>query len=181
MDLRYLKDLSAALIFIILLIFGIKVYYTFQQVNHVPEQSKYTNISVNEELIAKIRDIEASIQDRKMFRFNVPTDPLRQDPVIKDKLDRLQEWERMVANMVRLAATFVNEDNEACAVIAYQNKTGVYRVGDIVAGRRITKIDNGIVYYTSGGTSSYMTVQPIPPRPADIDIINTNNLSEYNY
>jgi hypothetical protein len=179
METRFIKDLAVALIFILLLAFAIKAFYTYKKVESVPLKSKYSDISVNEELITKIKDIEASIQDRKMFTFNVPTDPLRQDPVIKDKLDRLQEWENMVSNMARLAATFVNEDNETCAVISYQNKSGVYRVGDTVAGRYITEIKNGIVYYSSGGTRSYMTVQPIPERPVDIDTRTDN--TEYNY
>jgi hypothetical protein len=179
MEARFIKDLAIALIFVILFAFAIKVYSVYQKVNEVPAQSKYSDISVNEELITKIQTIESSIQDRKMFTFNVPTDPLRQDPVIKDKLDRIQEWERMVANMVRLAATFVNEDNQTVAIISYQGKSGIYKVGDTVAGRHIVSIQNGLLYYTSGGARAYMTVEPIPPRPADLDLnINT---TDYNY
>jgi hypothetical protein len=179
METRFIKDLAIALIFIILFAFAIKVYSIYQKVDRVPERSEYSDISVNDSLLKKINSIEASIKDRKSFTFNVPTDPLRQDPVIKDKLDRLQEWENMVANMVRLAATFVNEDNETCAVISYQGKSGVYRVGDTIAGRRIVEIKNGLLYYTSGGTRSYMVVQPIPERPADIDL--NSNVTDYNY
>jgi hypothetical protein len=179
METRFIKDLAMALIFIILLAFAIKVYYIYNKVDEIPTQSKYTDISVNEQLITKIKTIESSIKDRKSFTFNVPTDPLRQDPVIKDKMDRLQEWERMVANMVRLAATFVNEDNETCAIISYQGRTGIYRVGETIADRRIVEIKNGLLYYTSGGVRSYMTVQPIPPKPADID--TSNNQTDYNY
>jgi hypothetical protein len=179
METRFIKDLAIALIFLILLAFGVKDYVIYHKVNTVPQKSKYTDISVNEELITKIKKIESSIEDRKMFSFNVPNDPLRQDPVIKDKLDRLQEWENMIANMVRLAATFVNEDNETCAVISYQGKSGVYRVGDTVAGRYITDIKNGLCYYSQGGIHSYMTVQPIPEKPADIETGSTQ--TEYNY
>jgi hypothetical protein len=148
-------------------------------VNTVTPQSKYSDISVNEELMNKIKTIEASIQDRKMFTFNVPTDPLRQDPVIKDKLDRIQEWENMVANLVRVAATFVNEDNEKCAIIAYQGKSALYHIGDTVAGRRIEDIKNGQVIYTVGGVRSAMAVQPIPPKPADLDL--STDPTEFNY
>ena len=180
METRFIKDLAMALIFIILLAFAIKVYTIYNKVSSIPLKSRYADISVNEELISKIKTIEASIQDRKMFTFSVPTDPLRQDPVIKDKMDRLKEWENMVANMVRLAATFVNEDNETCAIISYQGKSGIYRVGDTVAGRRIVEIKNGVLYYTAGGVRSYMTVQPIPPKPADIET-ETVQQNDFNY
>ena len=179
METRFIKDLAMALIGIILFAFAVKDYTVYSRINNIPQQSKYSDLSVNEELMNKIRVIESSIQDRKMFTFTVPTDPLRQDPIIKDKLDRLQEWEKMVANMVRVAGTFVNEDNEKCAIIAYQNRSAIYRIGDTVAGRRIDDIKDGVVYYTANGVRYYMTVQPIPEKPKDIDI--STDQSEYNY
>lgn len=179
MEARFLKDLAIALVFIILFVFAVKDYSIFNRVNSVPDQSIYSDLSVNEELMEKIRVIEQSIQDRKMFTFNVPTDPLRQDPVIKDRLDRLQEWENMVRNMVRLAATFVNEDNEKCAIIYYQGNSGLYRIGDTIAGRRIIDIGDRQLTYTSGGVRSTMTIQPIPPKPADLE--SGSEITEFNY
>jgi hypothetical protein len=179
MEARFIKDLAIALIFICLFAFAVKDYTIYHKVDSIPSESKYSDISVNEELLEKIQTIESSIQDRKSFTFNVPTDPLRQDPVIKDKLDRLQEWENMVKNMVRVAATFINEDNERVAIIAHQGKSTLYRVGDTIAGRRIDDIKNGTVYYTSGGVRSSMTVQPIPPKPADLE--PSSDFTDYNY
>jgi len=178
MEARFIKDLALSLIAILLFAFAVKDYLVYSKINTVPQQSIYSDISVNEELMTTIKTIEASIQDRKMFTFNVPTDPLRQDPVIKDKLDRLQAWEDMVANMVRVAATFVDEDNQRVAIIAYQGKSSLYRIGDTVAGRRIDDIKSGQVIYTSGGMRSVMTVQPIPPKPADLEPANN---SDFNY
>jgi hypothetical protein len=179
MEARFIKDFAISMIAIILFAFAVKDYTIYKNVNSVTPQSKYSDLSVNEELMSKIKTIEASIQDRKMFTFNVPTDPLRQDPVIKDKLDRLQEWESMVANMVRVAATFVNEDNEKCAIISYQGRSTLYRIGDTVAGRHIEDIKNGQVIYSVGGVRSFMTVQPIPPKPVDLE--QNTDLSEFNY
>lgn len=179
MEARFIKDFALSLIAIILFAFIVKDYSIYHKVSATPSQSKYSDISVNEELLNKIETIEASIEDRKMFTFNVPTDPLRQDPIIKDKLDRLQEWEIMVANMVRLAATFVNEDNQKCAIIAHQGKSSIYKVGDVIAGRRIEDIQNSQVIYSSGGVRAIMTVQPIPPKPADLNIVQDQ--SEFNY
>ncbi len=179
MEARFIKDFALALIAILLFAFAVKDYTIYNKVNSVSPQSKYSDISVNDSLMTKIKTIEASIQDRKMFTFNVPTDPLRQDPVIKDQLDRLQEWENMVANMVRVAATFVNEDNEKCAIISYQGKSALYRIGDIIAGRRIEDIRNGQVVYNYGGVRSVMTVQPIPAKPADLE--PSADPSEFNY
>lgn len=179
MEARFVKDLAIALVFIILFVFAVKDYSIFNKVTAVPNQSIYSDISVNEELMDKIKVIEESIKDRKSFTFNVPTDPLRQDPVIKDRLDRLQEWENMVKNMVRLAATFVNEDNEKCAIIYYQGSSGIYKIGDSVAGRRIIDIGNRQLTYVSGGVRSTMTVQPIPPKPADIE--TGSDYTDFNY
>lgn len=179
MEARFVKDLAIALVFIILFVFAVKDYSVFHKVNSVPSQSIYSDISVNEELMDKIKVIEQSISDRKMFTFNVPTDPLRQDPVIKDRLDRLQEWENMVKNMVRLAATFVNEDNEKVAIIYYQGNSDLYRIGETVAGRRIVEIGDRQLTYVSGGVRSTMTVQPIPPKPADLE--TSSSITDFNY
>ncbi|MFO7659755.1 MAG: hypothetical protein R6V77_02480 [Candidatus Cloacimonadaceae bacterium] len=179
MEARFVKDLAIALVFIILFVFAVKDYTIFNKVNAVPGQSIYSDISVNEELMDKIKVIEESIKDRKMFTFNVPTDPLRQDPVIKDKMDRLQEWENMVRNMVRLAATFVNEDNEKYAIVYYQGSSDIYRIGDTVAGRRIVDIGDRQLTYVSGGVRSTMTVQPIPPKPADLE--SGSDYTDFNY
>jgi hypothetical protein len=178
-EFRYLKDFSLALLVILLFAFAVKDYTIYKKVYAVPDKSKYADISVNEELMTKIRTIEGSIADRKMFTFNVSTDPLRQDPVIKDKLDRLQEWEYMIANTVRLAATFIDEDGERCAILAFQGKSSLYHIGDDVAGRKIVEIKSGQIAYTSGGIRSIMTVQPIPPKPADVDANSTN--TDFNY
>jgi type II secretory pathway component PulC len=179
MEARFIKDLALALIFICLFAFAVKDYTIYHKVDQIPQESKYTDISVNEDLINQIQDIESSIQDRKSFTFNVPTDPLRQDPVIKDKLDRLQAWESMVKNMVRVAATFINEDNQKVAIIAYQGKSSIYRIGDTIAGRHIDDINNGTVFYTYGGVRSSMTVQPIPPMPEDLE--PGSDFTDYNY
>jgi hypothetical protein len=179
MEARFIKDLALALIFICLFAFAVKDYTIYSKVNGIADKSKYADISVNEELLTKIQVIESSIRDRKSFTFNVPTDPLRQDPVIKDKLDRLQAWEDMVNNMVRVAATFVDEDNQKVAVIAYHGASALYRVGDTIAGRRIDDIRDSTVYYTYGGVRSSMTVQPIPPKPVDLE--PASDFTDYNY
>ncbi len=178
MEFRYLKDFAISLIFILLFAFAVKDYTIYQKVINVPEQSKYSETTVSEELMDKIKTIEASILDRKMFSFYVPLDPLRQDPVVKDKMDRLKEWEEMIANMVRLAATFIDEEGHKAAIIAYQGKNSIYRIGDTVAGRRIEDIRSGQVIYTIGGTRSTMIVQPIPPKPVELE---STDITEYNY
>jgi hypothetical protein len=175
-EFRYLKDFALALLVIILFAFAVKDYTIYSKVNEVPDKSKYSDLSVNDELMTKIKSIESSIQDRKGFAFSVPTDPLRQDPVIKDKMDRLQEWENMVANMVRLAATFIDEDGERCAIIAYQGKSGLYHIGDTIAGKRIAEIKSGQLVYSTGAV---LTVQPIPTRPADVE--QGSNITDFNY
>lgn len=181
METRFIKDLAIALIFIILFAFAVKDYTVYNKVTEIPNESIYTDISVNEELLEKIRSIETSIEDRKNFTFYVPTDPLRQDPVIKDRLDREQEWANMVANMIRVAAIFHDEDNQKCAIIAHKGRSSIYRIGDTITGtsRRITDIQEGQVIYNDGGYRGVMPIQPIPPRPVDLE--TSSNITDYNY
>ena len=83
-------------------------------------------------------------------------------------MDLLEQWTRMVQNMVRLAGTAIDENGTTYANIAYQGKIGVYRVGDYVAGRLITNISNQQVTYVMNGQRGVMNLTPIPPKPAEI-------------
>jgi hypothetical protein len=178
MDFKYLKDFAISLTIIKLFAFALRDAALYKKVNKVPAESEYTTLSVSASLMATIQDIEKSIQDRKMFVFTVTKHPLKQDLIVQDKLDLLAEWRNMVMNTARLSSTFVDEKGIRTAIIAYQGKDGYYNVGDYVAGRRIDDILSGKVVYSINGQKAVMVLEPIPPKPVELE--NSRNTNAAN-
>lgn len=162
MQARFVKDLAISLIVIIIGFLAIRLVFINRTVSSVPENSIYSRESVSDSLMSKIRTIENSIQDRKMFVFSTRQDPLRQGNIIKDKADRLQEFEDMVRNTFRLATTAIDELGNKIAYIEYQDAIHEARVGDIVAGRRILEINDKNIRYAMGGTTYTSNLMPRP-------------------
>lgn len=183
MDYKYLKDFAISLTIIMLIVFLLRDAALYKKQISVPDKSVYSKLSVSDSLMATIQDIERSIQDRKSFLFTVTKDPLKQDLIVQDKIDLLQQWQNMVRNMVRLAGTFIDDKGKRTAIISYQGQDGRYYIGDYVAGRRIEEIHNGQVVYSAGGQRGVMHLEPIPPRPVELDTnkYNQANQPELNY
>lgn len=171
MEFRFVKDLAIALIVIILGAFALKLSIIYNKTTDkkVPKNSIYNELSVSDTLMQKIRMIESSIQDRKMFTFTITRDPLKQDVVVKGKEDIEQEYEDMVKNMFRLASTSISQSGRKLAVIEYQDNKYYAEVGDIISGRRIVEIGSGYIKYNINGAVIVATAQPIPPKPVDIE------------
>ncbi len=179
MQEKHIKDLVIALAFIMLLVFGVVDYNLFTKVQKVPFDSKYTNIAMDETLLAQIQSIEHSISDRKSFNFTVTKDPLLQDLVVKTRLDLQKQWEEMVASMMRLSATFTDSFGRKKAMIAFDGKNNLVSVGDVIGGRKITDITNDKVYFTENGYKGFLEVQKIPPKPVELD--ETKKEKQYNW
>jgi hypothetical protein len=162
MQSRFVKDLAIALIVIILGTLAIRLVFVDRNVADIPDSSVYSRESVSDSLMSKIRTIEHSIQDRKNFAFTTKKDPLRQGNIIKDRADRMQEFEDMVRNTFRLATTAIDELGNKIAYIEYQDAIHEARVGDIVAGRRILEINDRNIRYSMGGTSYTANLMPRP-------------------
>jgi hypothetical protein len=129
MQFRFIKDLAIILIVILLGAFAVRLLTVERKIAVIPSSSIYTRESVSDSLMNKIRTIENSIQDRKMFVFNSRKDPLRQGNIIKDKVDKLQEFQDMVRNTFRLATTAIDEYGNKIAYIEYQDQLHEARVG----------------------------------------------------
>jgi len=164
MQHRFIKDFAIALIFIITLVLGIRIYTFHFQIKKISDNSIYAEEQVSQDLLERIKKIENSIEDRKMFAFTVSRDPLREGNIIKDKADRMKEYEDMVRNTFRLAS--VTNDY---AIFEYQGATHVAKVGDSIEGRRIISIDvaNDSVTYSVGGNTMTVRRSAIPPLPKD--------------
>ncbi|MDD2332417.1 MAG: hypothetical protein PHI68_07180 [Candidatus Cloacimonetes bacterium] len=164
MEHRYIKDFAIALIFIIALVLAIRIYAFHMQIAKISDKSVYAEESVSQDLLDRIKKIENSIEDRNMFAFIVTRDPLREGNIIKDKADRMKEYEDMVKNTFRLASV-TNE----YAIFEYQGKSHIAKVGDVIEGRRILSIDvvNDQVTYSVGGNIVIATRSAIPPVPKD--------------
>lgn len=167
MQTRFVKDLAIALIVILLMIMVVRLVMVNQQINTIPERSIYSKESVSDSLMSQIRNIEKSIQDRKMFVFTTKKDPLRQGNIIKDKADRLQEYQEMVRNLFRLATTAVDESGNKIAYIEHQDALHEAREGDTLFGRRIIEIKDKSIRYSMGGNIYTANLMPRPEMPKD--------------
>lgn len=165
MQLRYVKDFAIALIVIILLAFGIRLYTVYYQVEAIPDKSIHSKESVSDTLLNKIKGIETSIQERKNFVFSTTRDPLRQGNIIKDKMDLEKEFEDMVRNMFRLSTTAIDENGNKIAYIEYQNAIHAAKVGDTVEGRRIVDIGERTMRYFYAGNTYTVELTARPPMP----------------
>ncbi|MDD4309475.1 MAG: hypothetical protein PHO32_03780 [Candidatus Cloacimonetes bacterium] len=167
MQLRFVKDLAIALIAILLLAMGIRIFTIQRSWDNIPLKSVHSKESVSDTLLSKIKTIENSIQDRKMFVFSSNRDPLRQGNIIKDKTDREKEFEDMVLNTFRLATTASDEKGNRIAYIEYRGKLHEARIGETVEGRRIIDIGNNTVRYSYNGIVSTTELAPRPKKPID--------------
>jgi hypothetical protein len=162
MQFRFVKDLAIILIVILLGAMAIVTINEHRKVDKIPDKSIYTQESVSDSLMKKIQTIENSIQDRKMFVFSSNKDPLRQGNIIKDKVDRVQEFEEMVRNMFRLATTAIDEHGNKIAYIEYQDVLHEARIGQVVAGRRIIDIGESSIRYSMDGSTYTAQLMPRP-------------------
>jgi hypothetical protein len=178
MDYKYLKDFAISLTIIMLVVFLLRDASLYKKEMNVPVKSVYSKLSVNDSLMATILNIEKSIQDRKSFLFTVTKDPLKQDLIVQDRIDLLAQWQIMVKNMVRLAGTFIDEKGKRTAIISYQGTDGRYYIGDYVAGRRIEEIQNGRVIYVANGQRGTMVLEPIPPKPVELEMNKSNQATQ---
>lgn len=179
MQFRFVKDLAIALIFIALFVLAIRLYANHLTGNKIPAKSIYTKESVSDTLLNRIKTIENSIQDRKMFTFNSTRDPLRQGNIIKDKVDREKEFADMVRNTFRLSTTALDEYGNKIAYVEFMDKIYGGRVGDVIEGRRITNISDNTMTYYYGGVYSTITVQPRPQLTPEEKAEGKNNLDNY--
>lgn len=178
---RYLKDLAIGLAVIMILVFIANNYYNYQKADKVPQQSVYSKIALDEQLLTKIQTIENSISDRKMFHFNVNKDPLQQDLIVKTKQDLQKQWEDMVKSMMRLSATFTDSKGQKKASIDFQGKFHLVGIGDVIPGtnKKIVDIENTRVTFSESGYKGFLDVQKIPPKPVELDEKKAEN--QYNW
>ncbi|MDY0325498.1 MAG: hypothetical protein RBQ87_04895 [Candidatus Cloacimonadaceae bacterium] len=167
MQYRFVKDLAIALIVILLGVLVVRLVVVHRKVSVIPETSIHIQESVTDTLMTRIRTIESSIQDRKMFVFGTRKDPLRQGNIIKDNVDRLKEFEDMVRNTFRLATTAIDEYGNKIAYVEYLDKLYEARVGEVVAGRKILEINDKNIRYSMGGQSYTANLMPRPVLKAE--------------
>jgi len=172
MENKYLKDFVIVVAVLMLLAFGLKIYYTYQQVNTIPQESKYKKLALSEKLLKQIQDIEASIKDRKSFIFSVEKDPLEQNLIVKTIKDLEKQWREEVGKMIRLESTIIPESGDRLASIAHNGESNTYKIGDEFMGRKIVSIGSGELGYTYRGTNGTLTVTELPPKPEAIDNSN---------
>ena len=179
MQLRFVKDLAIALIVILLFAMALRLLSIERQWSKVPVKSIHTKESVSDTLLSKIKRIENSIQDRKMFVFSSTRDPLKQGNIIKDKADREIEFKEMLLNTFRLATTARDEHGNKIAYIEYRGKLHEARIGQVVEGRRIIDIGDNSVRYSFNGVTTTTELAPRPSKPVEDSQAATSNLGNW--
>ncbi len=167
MQLRFVKDLAIALIVILLFALAMRLFAIERGWVKIPVNSIYTKESVSDTLLNKIKTIENSIQDRKMFVFGSNRDPLRQGNIIKDKADREMEFREMLLNTFRLATTARDDYGNKIAFIEYRGTLHEARIGQVIEGRKILNIDDNSIRYSYNGITSTTELAPRPSKPVD--------------
>ncbi len=179
MESRHIKDFAIAVAVIILFAFIIKAVNVANSAEEVPAESIYRDMALDQQLLGQIQQIEHSIRDRMDFIFTVTRDPLEQNLVVRTRVDLEEEWRKKVESMMRLAATYIDEEGNKMAAVAYQGKTRVYGVGDYIEDNRITDIDHGRLTLVHNGQTTELELKPIPPKPAQIDSRSRTGTQEY--
>lgn len=169
METRHLKDFTVAIIVIILFAFVLKAVNVVNTAQAVPSQSIYEDMAIDEQLLDQIQQIEHSIRDRMDFVFTITRDPLEQNLIVRTRVDLEEEWRRKVEQMIRLAATYVDEFDNRHAAIAYQGEINLYNVGDYIENSLIVDIKAGEITLSYQGHENTLLLEPIPPKPAQID------------
>lgn len=169
METRYIKDFTIAILVIILFVFLLKTVNVVNTAQAVPTDSIHKDMAIDAQLIEQIQQIEHSIRDRMDFRFTVTRDPLEQNLIVRTRVDLEQEWRRQVEAIIRLAATYVDEEGNRRAAIAYRGQTRLYAIGDYIDNNRIVDINVGNITLMYQGRESTLELKPIPPKPAQID------------
>lgn len=168
MENKYLRDFAIVAILFAVIILGVKNYYLYNKEIKIPQQSRYKNLALSENQIKQIQGIESSIKDRKNFVFTVKKDPLEQNLIVKTRKDLEQEWIDKIQSMVRLTATFIANDGLKYASISYKGRNKVYKVGDKIAGQKITQIGEAKIKVMFNGSEKTLTIQPIPEKPKEL-------------
>jgi len=182
MEEKYLKDFVIILVVISFIAFGMKNVSLFGKSKEVPKESIYKELALGDDLLFQIKEIENSIQDRKDFVFTVEKDPLEQNLIVRTIKDLQAQWRRMIENMVHLESTIIPEIGKRRAIIAYQGKTSIYKVGDNFVKGKITAINQGEVTYNYRGVVGKIAVKKLPTKPVEIQTTNKSNLKrEYNW
>lgn len=181
MEEKYLKDFVIAFVVILLIAFILKDASLLRKVEKVPSQSKYKDLALDDELLAQIKNIESSIQDRKDFTFTVQKDPLEQNLIVKTIKDLQAQWRYKIENMVRLESTIIPEIGEKRAAIAYKGVTRIYKKGDEFVKGKITDIKNGSVTYNYRGTEGTIKVKKLPEKPKEIQVNKQDKNRQYNW
>ncbi len=181
MQYRFVKDFAIALVVITLLVLVVKLASVQKLIYDIPDSSVHTKESVSDTLMEKIKTIENSIQDRKMFAFTVTRDPLRQGNIIKDKVDLEKEHQERVRNTFRLSTTAIDENGNKIAFIEYLDRIHAAKIGDNIEGRRITDISDNSIRYTLGGQNYTVEISARPRMKTAEEVVDPNDISRYNY
>ncbi|MCD4829540.1 MAG: hypothetical protein K8R90_08965 [Candidatus Cloacimonetes bacterium] len=173
MEGRYIKDFAIAIVFVMIIVFGVKDFMWYQECQQYPAEPD-THVGISDDLKNEIKQIETSIQDRKNFVFTVTKDPLEQNLIVKTIVDYEMQWRREVESQVRLAGTYITHSGQQLATIEHKGIRTNYHVGDAFEFGTISSIQKGKIVFQNNGYQGVLEISPIPEKPA---ILQTDETS----
>lgn len=161
---RLLWSVMIILLLIIAGYMGYNVYRMGRQVREYHEAMVQETLgSEDPQLRATVDQLEADLRERLEYTFDIDHDPLDLTQVVRGRrfLANLGFSESLESqNVMRLSCTVIAE--EPAAVIKYQGKSRILRIGDTIDGYELVQIDPKHVILQGGGETLNLVTQKAP-------------------
>lgn len=166
MNSRRADTISSFLLLILVVIFVVGIgryYFVTRTIDKIHAEDARRVIGTDRVLEETVQNLENTLKERIAYQITVKTDPLDLTRVITSPefLQKLgaNENDPDRAEM-RLAATVVGDDGTAAIVIRYLGNSHVLRLGDILEGWKVAKIDRKSATLTRRGEKKILRARP---------------------
>jgi len=161
---RLLWNVLIILLLIVAGYMGYNAYRMGRQVREYQEEMLHKVLgSEDPQLRETVEQLESDLRDRMTYSFEVSHDPLELSQVIQSRgfLAQLGFTESLESmNKMRLSCTVVGVEN--AAIIKFQGRSRVMRVGDEINGYRIVEIESGRAILRGAGETIKLETEKAP-------------------
>ena len=166
MNSRRADTISSFLLLILVIVFVVGVgryYFVTRTIDKIHAEDARRVIGTDKVLEETVQNLEQTLKERIAYQFVTKSDPLDLTRVITSPefLAKLganqQDPDRQT---MRLAATVVGDDGTATIIIRYLGNSHVLRVGDVLEGWKVKKIDRRSATLVRGGEKKVLYGKP---------------------
>ncbi|MCB2200729.1 hypothetical protein KQI63_15095 [bacterium] len=166
MNSRRADTISSLLLLVLVVIFAVgmgRYYFVNRTIDKIHAEDARRVIGTDRVLEETVQNLEETLRERISYQFITETDPLDLTRVITSRkfLEKLgADKNDPDANVMRLAATVVGDDGTAAIVIRYLGHSHVLRLGDVLEGWKVSKIEKREVILRKGGQTKVLKNRP---------------------